>query len=139
MATNDPDSIWFRLPSGTRLVLNRPLTIPANSAHVMLQHGIALPGANSTEVACRFSVRELGPRTIQPDTFLITGYSSQQEWEHYPHTKRYYKTIRLRSERQPGVLPLVCEYFDWPLYGRPVTQTQIEAALGGYFSFLPPE
>jgi hypothetical protein len=139
MATDDRNSAWFRMPPGAELVLNRALTIPAQRAHIMLQHGTAAVAASEYEVACRFEVRDLGPRIIQPDTFLITGYSSQQEWENYPHTKRFYKTIRLQSKQPSGVMPMVCEYFDWPLHGRPVTQAQIEEALGDYFSFRFPE
>ena len=93
----------------------------------------------TVEVACRFEVRDLGPRVIQPDSFLITGYGSQQEWENYPHTRRFYKTFRLKSRHQAGIMPMVCEYYDWPLWGRPVTQAQIEEALGDYFSFRFPE
>ena len=139
MATDDRTSYWFRMPPGSELVLNRELTIPAQRAHIMLQQGGPHTGSSSNEVACRFEVRDLGPRVIQPDTFLITGYSGQREWENHPHTMRYYKTIRLKSERQSGILPMVCEYFDWPLHGRPITQAQIEAALGDYFSFRFPE
>lgn len=139
MATDDRSSIWFRVPPGTALVLNRALTIPAQRAHVMLQHGAVATAASEFEVACRFEVRDLGPRVIQPDSFLITAYSSQQAWENYPHTKRFYKTLRLQSEQQSGIMPMVCEYYDWPLSGRPVTQVQIEEALGEYFSFRFPE
>jgi len=139
MATDDRSSFWFRMPPGSELVLNRPLTIPAQRAHVMLQHGKVADAASEREVACRFEVRDLGPRIIQPDTFLITGYSSQQEWEHYPDTKRFYKTIRLQSKHQSGIMPMVCEYYDWPLYGRPVTLARIEEALGDYFRFRFPE
>jgi hypothetical protein len=139
MASNDHRSIWFKMPAGTELVLNRALTIPAQRAHIMLQHGKAGGGASQFEVACRFEVRDLGPRVIQPDTFLITSYSGQEEWENYPHTKRFYKTLRLQSQQQSGIMPMVCEYFDWPLSGRPVTLAQIEAALGDYFSFRFPE
>ena len=138
MASSDPASVWFRMPAGTELVLNRELTIPAGRAHIMLQHGEPVPAADSYEVACRFEVRDLGPRAIQPDTFLITGYSGQQEWFNHPHTKRYYKTIRLKSPRQPGILPMECEYLDGPLHGRPVTLVQIREALGDYFSFRMP-
>ena len=135
VATTDRGSIWFRIPPGSELVLNRPLSIPAQRAHVMLQHGTAAGAASEFEVACRFEVRDLGPRVIQPDSFLITGYGSQQEWENYPHTRRFYKTFRLKSRHQSGIMPMVCEYFDWPLFGRPITQAQIEEALGDYFSF----
>mgnify|MGYP001544948882 FL=1 len=135
LATDDPHSYWFKMPAGSELVLNRELNIPAQRAHIMLQHGEPRLAASNQEVACRFEDRDLGPRVIRPDTFLITGYCSQEEWENHPHTRRYYKTIRLKSERQPGILPMTCEYFDWPLHGRPITQAQIEEALGDYFSF----
>ena len=139
MTTDDRNSVWFRMPPGAVLVLNRELTIPAQRAHIMLQHGRAHLVASSFEVACRFEVRDLGPRMIQPDTFLITSYSGQQEWENYPHTRRYYKTIRLQSEHQADILPMVCEYFTEPLLGRAITQAEIEEALGDYFSFRFPE
>ena len=138
MATDDPTSFWFKMPPGSELVLNRALTIPEQTAHIMLQHGTVSRAASETEVACRFEVRDLGPRVIQPDTFLITSYSSQQDWQNYPNTKRFYKTIRLKSEQQTGIMPMVCEYYDWPLLGRPVTQAQIEEALGDYFTFRFP-
>jgi len=132
--STDRSSIWFRMPPGSDLVLNRALTIPAQRAHIILQHGTVVRAASEFEVACRFEVRDLGPRIIEPDTFLITGYSSQQEWVNHPHTKRFYKTIRLKSQHQSDIMPMVCEYFDWPLTGRPVTLTQIEEALGDYFT-----
>jgi hypothetical protein len=135
MSTNDRSSIWYKMPSGSELVLNRALTIPPQRAHIMLQHGKAAMAASRFEVACRFEVRDLGPRIIEPGTFLITGYSSQEEWENHPHTKRFYKTFRLTSKNQSGIMPMVCEYYDWPLSGRPVTVAQIEEALGDYFSF----
>lgn len=139
MASDDPGSFWFRMPSGTELVLNRPLTIPAQRAHIMLQHGKPSQAASEFEVACRFEVKDLGPRTIQPDTFLITGYNTQEDWENYPHTKRYSKIIRLESRQQPGIMPMVCEYYDYPIRGRPVTLTQIKEALGDYLSFKFPQ
>jgi hypothetical protein len=135
LASDDRSSIWFRMPPGSQLVLHRELDIPAQRAHIMLQHGQPLTSASEFDVACRFEVRDLGPRTIRPDTFLITGYSSQREWVNYPYSKRYYKTLRLKSEHQSGILPMVCGYSDWPWHGRPVTQAEIEEALGDYFSF----
>ena len=138
LASDDPGSLWFRMPSGTELVLNRALTIPAQRAHIMLQHGKPSQAASQFDVACRFEVKELGPRTIQPDTFLVTGYSTQERWENYPNTKRYYKVIRLESKQQPGIMPMICEYYDYPIRGRPVTRVQIQEALGDYFSFRFP-
>lgn len=139
MATDDPSSIWFKMPAGSELMLNRELAIPAQVAHVTLQHGETVMAASRFEVACRFEVRDLGPRIIHPDSFLITSYSSQEEWENHPHTKRFSKILRLKSRHQSGIMPMVCEYHDWPLSGRPVTLAGIEEALGDYFSFRLPE
>jgi len=135
VATNDPAKINFRIPPDSRLVLNRELTIPAGVAHVVFQHGEPGPAANEFEVNCRFEVRDLGPRVIQPDSFLITRWGSQREWVNEPNTLRFYKVFYLKSERQPDLLPMTCQVWSYPLIGRPVTIRQIQEALGEYFTF----
>jgi len=135
VATNDTGKINFRVPPGSRLVLNRELTIPAGVAHVILQHGEAGPAANEFEVNCRFEVRDLGPRVIQPDSFLITRWGSQREWVNEPNTLRYFKVFYLASERQTDILPMTCQVWNYPLLGRPVTIREIQEALGSYFTF----
>ena len=137
MATDDPSSVWYRIPPGSVLVLNKSLAIPAGRAHVMLQGGAVVHSASEADVSCRFEVRQLGPRTIKPDNFRIMSYSSQQEWENYPNTKRFYKTLRLESDQQTDIQPMVCAYVDFPVTGRPVSWQEIEAALGDYFTLKP--
>ncbi|MGD2111781.1 MAG: hypothetical protein PVI50_00235 [Gammaproteobacteria bacterium] len=136
--SSDPDSIRYKLPVGSKLVLNQPLTIPAGRAHLMLQHGAAGTVAGELDVACRFEVKNLGPRTIEPDTFLITSISSGRRWVNQPDSMRFYKVIRLQPERETDILPMVCEYTDWPLQGRPVTITEIREALGDVFTLVTP-
>jgi hypothetical protein len=135
MATNDPAKINFRIPPGSKLVLNKELTIPAGVAHIILQHGEAGPAANEFEVNCRFEVRNLGPRVIQPDTFLITRWGSQRDWVNEPNTMRFYKVFHLESEHQSDILPMTCQVWAYPLIGRPVTIQEVQEALGGYFTF----
>jgi hypothetical protein len=135
MASNDPARISFRIPPGSKLTLNRELTIPAGVAHVILQHGEAGSAANEFEVNCRFEVRDLGPRVIQPDTFLITRWGSQRDWVNEPNTLRFYKFFHLESERQTDILPMTCQVWNYPLIGRPVTIREVQEALGGYFTF----
>jgi hypothetical protein len=144
VATKDTASINFRIPPGSKLVLNRELTIPAGVAHVILQHGEVGSAASEYYVNCRFEVRNLGPRVIQPDTFLITRYGSQREWVNQPSIMRFYKVFHLKSERQPDIMPMICQDWDYPLMGRPVTIREIQEALGEYFTFefagqSPPE
>ena len=135
VATNDPAKINFRIPPGSKLVLNRELTIPAGVAHIILQHGEVGPAANEFEVNCRFEVRDLGPRVIHPDSFLITSWSSQREWVNEPNTLKFYKVFHLKSEHQADIMPMTCQYWYYPLFGRPVTIRQVQEALGGYFTF----
>ena len=133
--TKDTASINFRIPHGSRLVLNREFTIPAGVAHVIFQQGEPGPAANEFEVNCRFEVRDLGPRVIQPDSFLITRWSSQREWVNQPSILRFYKVFHLKSESQANILPMTCQVWSYPLIGRPVTIRQVQEALGGYFTF----
>ena len=135
VATNDTGNINFRIPNGSRLVLNRELTVPAGVAHVILQHGEVGPAANEFDVNCRFEVRDLGPRVIQPDSFLITRWGSQREWVNEPNTMRYFKTFYLASEHQSDIMPMTCQVWNYPFLGRPVTIREIQEALGGYFTF----
>ena len=135
LATNDTGKINFRIPPDSRLVLNRELTIPSGVAHVILQHGEAGPAANEFEVNCRFEVRDLGPRVIQPESFLITRWGSQREWVNEPNTLRYYKVFNLASGRQTDIQPMTCQVWNYPLLGRPVTIREIQEALGSYFTF----
>jgi hypothetical protein len=135
VGTNDTASINFRIPRDSRLVLNREVTIPAGVAHVVFQHGEPGPAANEFEVNCRFEVRDLGPRVIQPDSFLITRWGSQREWVNQPSILRFYKVFHLKSERQTDIMPMTCQVWSYPLIGRPVTIRQVQEALGEYFTF----
>ena len=133
--STDPASIAFRIPTGSKLVLHKELTIPEGRSHIMLQHGQVANAANEWDVNCRFEVRDLGPRAIHPDSFLITRYSSQRAWVNQPTLMRFYKEFHLQSETQPDIMPMVCQDWADPMMGRPVTVQEVEEALGGYFSF----
>jgi len=131
----DPDSIWFKVPPDSRLVLNQPLEIPTERAHLMLQHGTAATAASDFDVGCRFEVKNLGPRTIQPDAFVIRSMASGRQWINQPHTMEFYKIIHLQSATQADIQTMKCSYEDDPRIGRPVTVTQIQEALGNIFTF----
>ncbi len=137
--STDPGSIRFKIPPGSRLVLNQLLEIPAGRAHLMLQHGAAATAAGVFDVGCRFEVKDLGPRTIQPEAFVIRSMASGREWINHPHTMQFYKVIHLQSAMQADILPMKCSYEDGPHFGRPVTVAQIQEALGNIFTFEFPE
>ena len=134
-ATTDVNSIWFKVRPGSRLVLNQPVDIPAGEAHIDLQNGQLSDGVDEYTVNCRFRIENLGPHTVTPDSFLITDASDSQEWVSQPDMMRFYKELRLKSERQPEVLKLVCQDWGGPLQGRPISIGEIQKAVGDYFTF----
>lgn len=133
-STNEA-SIWFKIKSGSKLVLNKPLDIPSGEAHIYLQKGQMSGGVDNYTVSCSFEIRNLGPMNVRPDTFLITDSSDSQEWISQPDIMRFYKALRLKSELQPDVLKMVCQDWDGPLMGKPVTVDEIKQAVGDYISF----
>ena len=133
--STDPTSISFKVPKGSKLVLNREVRIAELYSHAKFQNGEQTPGVDEYQVNCNLEQQDLGPATITPDTFLIKNSSSQREWINQPHTMRFYKVFNLHSDKQPGVSRLICQDWDWPLMGRPVTIAEIQQALGDIFTF----
>jgi hypothetical protein len=133
--SSNEDSVWFKIRSGSKLVLNQPLAIPAGKAHIYLQKGVISSGMDNYTVSCSVEVKSLGPQTVHPDTFLITDASDSQEWVSRPAIMRFYKVLRLKSGQQPDVLKMVCQDWDDPLEGRSITVDQIKQAVGDYITF----
>ena len=136
-SSTNPDSIWYELPKGSKLVLNQDLKIPAGQAHTFVQNAKAGTAAYKLEVMCRFEVEQLGPRAIHPDTFLITEIAQGREWVNEPSTMLFYKDLHLQSEQQQAILPMRCGYTYDPLLGEPVTIEQIRETLGRVFTLVP--
>ncbi|MBI3899515.1 MAG: hypothetical protein HY308_14655 [Gammaproteobacteria bacterium] len=73
---NARSPLSYHIPVGSRLTLQRELTIPADDASIYIQNGRVLPFSEiqKYEPHCRFAMRtrENTPRTVQKDEFLIT-------------------------------------------------------------------
>jgi hypothetical protein len=126
----DINSQFYKIPPGSKLVLNRPLDIPAGRAHVVIQSGRSGAGANEYAVNCQFEVRMLGPGRVQPDTFTITWAEMSREWVSQPNIMRFYRILHLQSAAQPDVLKLMCQDWDGPMLGRNISIPEMRAALG---------
>ena len=116
-SSTNPNSIRYKLPRGSKLILNQNLEIPAGQAHTIVQNAKAGTSAYKLEIMCRFEVEQLGPRTIHPDTFLITEVAQGRQWVNEPNTMLFYKDLHLKSEQQRAILPMRCGYTDDPLFG----------------------
>jgi hypothetical protein len=129
------DSNYYSIPSGSKLILHQNLNIPAGKAHVNIQGGGSKAGLNNFNVGCEIEVRKLGPSVVTADTFIITRAESSQEWVNRPSTMRFYRTMYLKSDSQPNVMNMVCQYWDYPLHGKEISVAEMREALGSVVSF----
>ena len=129
------DSNYYSIPSGSKLILHRDLNIPAGKAHVNIQGGGSKAGLNNFNVGCEIEVRKLGPSVVKADTFTITRAESSQEWINRPSTMRFYRIMYLKSDTQPNVMNMVCQYWDYPLHGKEISVAEMREALGAVASF----
>jgi hypothetical protein len=129
------DSNYYSIPSGSKLILHQNLNIPAGKAHVNIQGGGSKAGLNNFNVGCEIEVRKLGPSVVTADTFIITRAESSQEWVNRPSTMRFYRTMYLKSDTQPNVMSMVCQYWDYPLHGKEISVAEMREALGSVVSF----
>ena len=134
-ATYDVNSFAFMIPRGSTLTLKQPLSIPTGSAHIKFQQGKPVGGVDEYSVNCQFRVKNLGPQDIQPDTFLITNAGDGEEWVSAPSTRRFFKNLFLKSDRQAEVMTMICQVWAPPRWGRSISVPQMREALGDYFSF----
>lgn len=151
---HDPNSPYFLVSAGSRLVLNEPLTIPASRASVFIQDGkiiSTLNGVNQYYPYCRLetnTVRDSATR-IAPDTFIVTRANRRIDYVGIdvqfalvggddagtgfwtPVT-----SLSLHSATQPDVRSLACQYWDYPARARHVTLAEIRATLATVFTLL---
>jgi len=77
-------SPFFRIPSGTRIVLNETLTIPPNTARVYLQFGkvISAKEKDRYQPNCWFRSWKVleTPQIIQPDTFIVIQTQKNEDY-----------------------------------------------------------
>jgi hypothetical protein len=126
----DIDSQFYKIPTGSRLILNKPLNIPAGRAHAVIQPGRSGAGTNEYGVSCQLEVRALGPLKVAPDSFAITWAENSREWVSEPNIMRFYRKLHLQSAAQPDVLNLMCQDWDGPLIGKYISIPEMRAALG---------
>ena len=133
--TRDVNSPFYKVPIGSEIILNKDLNIPEGQAHINLQDGIATTAVGNYNVSCTFNVRNLGPSTIKAGTFTIRETSPGQEWVSRPDIMRFYREFRFTANTQPDVMNFVCQDWDGPMTGRPISVPEMEKAVGEYVSF----
>lgn len=147
-------------PGGTRIRLERPLTIPADSATVRLQFGhiVASNAVQETEPYCIFEINDVEtmPNTVEPGDFqvvaverLVQDFSGMPMspymnllagWGRDAPSQMYFVTrFRLHSARQPGVRSLSCQSNQISIGSRHfLSPGEMRQAVGSYFSWQLP-
>jgi hypothetical protein len=134
-ATRDVNSPYFIIPSGSKLIQQKPIRIPEKRSHVKLQHGRIVGSVDQYTPNCRFNVNDLGPSVVEPDSFAVSRAEVRQEWVTRPAIMRYYRIIYLESDKQPDVLNMTCNIWNDPVGALDLSVPQIREALGDYFEF----
>ncbi|MGD2138530.1 MAG: hypothetical protein PVF08_09755 [Gammaproteobacteria bacterium] len=133
--TRDVNSPFYKVPIGSEIILNKDLEIPEGQAHINLQDGMATTAVGNYNVSCTFNVRNLGPSTIKAGTFTIRETGPGQEWVSQPSIMRFYRQFRFTEDSQPDVMSFVCQDWDGPMLGRPISVPEMEKAVGSYVTF----
>ena len=139
--SDDPSSLTFKIPKGSILTLNKDLEIPANKTHATLQSGKVTTDRERDDyrLNCRFDVKKFGPRTIKPEAFRVRRTEDGQEWiSQAAGIIRFYSDVFLDSDKGTDVVKLTCQE-QGSKVDRNFTVTEMETALGDYFTFTFPQ
>jgi hypothetical protein len=155
---NIEQSPYYRIPAGSTLTLNQPITFAPNVVSVYLYEGKIQPHATIDvyKPHCKFELYEMRAteQVINPDTFSIRK-AVYQNINHKPsgparvipavHTRSSYSPsfqpyttyMYLQSEKQPNVYLLSCLHWEDPVEANYLTLAQIKQALGGVMTLAP--
>lgn len=152
-STNNIKSQFYSVPEGSRLTLNKPVIIAQNTARTFFQNGLITKEKNLNIYYphCSITVNNLTNhnRTLKPTSFIIYKVEDQEE-----HAQRFlmYASIKnlghsdgpliigqasyyyLKSSDEPDVRTLECVQWGDPFYVKYVSISDINSALGDYFT-----
>jgi len=136
MHSSDPDSLAFSIPPGSVLALNQPVSYASNMTHAVIQFGKEITDNERQfyDINCRLDFKKFGPRTIEPEDFIVTRTEDGQNWVSQPSILRFYTEVYLASNKHTDIIKMVCQ-----IYGdnidRNFTVAEMQAALGDMITF----
>jgi len=152
LACNVPPS-YSEVKPGARLIIHQILTIDADSASIMLQHGKVITASQLDPYLprCWFIAQQLKPeaQAIIPGVFSIKQVRQYDELVRRPASGYllasmfstlgltavdYMTEFELQSAQQPGITRLICSHWEDPDDAEHLTAKQIKTALGAYAS-----
>lgn len=148
-----PDSPYYLLPAGSKLILRQALTIPPNEGRVYIQYGkvVTTKEKDDWHAHCWFlswKVLDIS-QVIKPDTFVITHSQhledvvSNQSPIQYAALKTdfsqqdggpmalvYTTRTTIHSATQPNIRQFACSHWEDPLDAKHLTVAQMQRTLG---------
>lgn len=135
MHSNDPNSLFFSIPEGSTLSLDKEMTISSSNTHGTIQAGKLIndEAREFYDINCRLDFKKFGPRTIEPEEFSITRTEDGQNWISQPSILRFYTEVYLASNKDTDIIKMVCQ-----IYGdandRNFTVAEMQTALGDFIN-----
>jgi len=139
MHSTDPNSMFFDIPGGSTLSLNRAMTISNTDTHGVIQAGKSIKDddKNDYEINCRLDFKKFGPRTIEPENFSITRTEDGSNWISQPAILRFYTEVYLTSNKGTDIIKMVCQEYGDQI-DRNFTVAEMQAALGDFITIKYP-
>ena len=151
-------SPYYRIPSGSKLVLKQELVIPPNKGRVYIQYGkvISAKEKDNFHANCYFLSWDVlnTAQVIKPDTFFIVKSTQSDEYvkrqtmtqlamrggmgigigmddsDGGPYAQHYFTEMVIHSDRQPQIRRFTCGHYEQPNDGRHLTVAEMQQALG---------
>jgi hypothetical protein len=157
---SSPGQAFYSAPAGTKLVLQRDITIPAGQVKIFFQQGRQVSAPDQYLPFCKFEILSLKdtPQVVRTDEFLIkrsgqvTSAIVQRDLNFtrprfrlvdHPFDESsvlYGIVMFLQSSAQPDVYRMICGHLQDPTLGaRGPTLEQIRSTLGDIFSLQLPQ
>ncbi len=136
MHSNDPASLFFTVPKGSTLSLNKTMRILAGDTHGVIQAGKSATDNNKNDYAinCRLDFKKFGPRSIEPEKFTVTRTEDGSNWISQPSILRFYTEVYLSSHKNTDIIKMVCQEYGDSI-DRNFTVEEMQKALGDFLTF----
>ncbi|MBT8119384.1 MAG: hypothetical protein KJN89_06660 [Gammaproteobacteria bacterium] len=127
------------LKQGDSVSLNKVITFPESSSHIILQAGKVIKGKDlmAYQTNCVVDNFELGPKDIKPQNYQVRNVTYNEEmYFDAAAIIRYYSEFYLSSHggRQQDLI-ITCQTLDDTMQHHSFPVDEIALATGDYFSF----
>ena len=126
------------LSRGDIISLNKTITFPELSSHIVLQSGEVIDDRDlkAYQTSCIVDNDDLGPKKIHPQNYTVRKVTYNEEmYSDAAALIRYFTEFYLRSDDQRQNLILTCQTLDATMQHHNFPVDEVKLATGDYFRF----